>query len=265
MRQPKIDMSYQDFGNDLLDTGDLDPVYVMLVDAEMAGVLHGKMFERFLLAYWCYYSCGVAARIAESSHFYKSMRLGLAEKWPRGMERRYFYGKSALDLVNGLEDAGEPERIVDDMCAHYRFKEVFDNVVKYKGFGPWMGWKIADMAERVLSYPVDFTDSEIGIYKDPVQGAAWIDYGDKHYPITMDQLHVTCDRMVGEFDNKLAPPWNDRPVNIQEVETILCKYKAHCYGFYPMGNDTIHVTKGLSGWGDLAEELIKFMPVYPDE
>lgn len=259
-REPVVDMSYQEFGDYLFVTGDLDPVYIMLANAEQAGVLDESTLKRFLLAYWCYYSCGVAARIAEGPSFYSLMWQGISDRWPRGMERRYFWGDQARNTIVGLQEHGEPEDIVDDMCAHYTFKAVYDKVVSYRGFGPWMGWKVADMAERVLSYPVDFSDSTLGIYKDPRQAAAFIIFGDKHHVITDDELDDLVGVMVGQFDNHLAPPWYDRPPNIQEIETVLCKYKAHCYGAYPLGNDTHHVANGMVGWGDLADELIKFMP-----
>lgn len=257
-RQPVVDMDYQTFGAILIDTEDLDPVYCMAVRAG----LDDDMLKRWLLAYWCYYHVGVASRIAEMPPhmFYTGMWRAFAAKSPRGMERRYFYGTSAFNTILGLEAAGSPESIVDHMCDHAEFQGVFDAVVSYHGFGPWMGWKIADMAERVLRYPVDFSDSDLGIYKDPVQGAAFIDFGDKYYPITMDELHSCVDRMVGEFKDFPAPPWNDRPSNEQEIETILCKYKAHCYGFYPIANDTIHMEKALPGWGDLADHMSDHLP-----
>jgi len=42
-----------------------------------------------------------------------------------------------------------------------------------------------------------------------------------------------------------APPWFDRPLNIQEAETILCKYKSHTHGHYPVGKDVAAVKKAL--------------------
>lgn len=257
-REPKIDMSYQTFGAILLDTEDLDPIYSMLVYAN----LDDDVLARWLLAYWCYYHAGVSSYIAEkpANEFYLGMWRASVAKAPRGMERRHFWGKIAKSTIQGLQDAGAPERIVEHMCDHTDFQACYDAVVSYWGFGPWMGWKVADMAERVLCYPVDFSNSDMGIYKDPVQGAAFIDFGDKYYPISMDELHACVDRMVGEFSAWAAPPWNDRLVNEQEIETILCKYKAHCYGFYPLNNDTYHVKQHLVGWGDLAQQLAVTVP-----
>lgn len=259
-RQPVIDMSWQDMGYDMIVTQDLDPIYTILAASDMPE----DMLKRWLLAYWCYYHAGVASYVAEGGlhRFYDRMWEGsgiddISKKWPRGMERRYFYGQQAANLLNGLEDYGDPEKVVDVMTCHTDFMSVFTNVKSFTGFGPWMGWKIADMAERVLCYDVDFSNSEIGIYKDPVMGAAFILTGDKNYDISADELASVVSDMDSQLSYLKAPPYYDRPVNIQEIETVLCKYKAHCYGFYPLGNDTHHIHKGFEKqeWGDLAEEL----------
>lgn len=258
VRKVVIDTNWYDFGADMFNTHDLDPVYSMLA---LTTTMSDDMLKRWLLAYWCYYSAGVASKVAEagSDKFYDMMWKGSGldgnDKWPRGMERRYFYGQQAANLLNGLEDYGSPENIVDVMTCHTDFLDISNNVKSFTGFGPWMGWKIADMAERVLCYDVDFSNSEIGIYKDPVQGAAFIAYGDKHYDISLDELHDVCADMERQYSGYMAPPHMDRPINIQEVETVLCKYKAHCYGFYPYGCDSYHMLDALDGWGDLADEI----------
>jgi hypothetical protein len=180
---------------------------------------------------------------------------------PRGTERRHFRGKSAAKAVRYMKSLKiTPEEIVDDMCAHWHFSDVSKRVQTYYLFGPWIAWKIGDMAERILNYPISFKDTTLGIYKDPVQGAALIKYGDEDAPMDEGDLQEVCNRIEYHFRNQLAPPFYDRDVNIQEVETILCKYKAHCFGHYPLGKDTREVTHGLSGWGDLAENLVQFMP-----
>ena len=244
--------TYYEFGVDLITTYDLDPIYPMVVAAD----LDDSTLKKWLLAYWCYYDAGVASRIAESKDFYMAMKQGVAEGWPRGMERRYFYSKQAMNCINGLIEAGKPEEIVDFMTQYDDFQSLSDAVISFTGFGPWMAWKIGDMAERVLQIDVDFSNSELGIYKDPLQGAAYIKCGDKNYPISLDELHGVCETMEDDFSLYLAPPFLDRPINIQEVETVLCKYKAHCFGHYPYGNDTIHIAKALERQeDDLSEHM----------
>lgn len=249
-------LTYKEFGDTLFTTEDLDPIYCILTRAN----LEENLEKRLLLAYWCYYSLGVAAAIASQKDFYIAMWKAYNEKCPRGMERRYFYGKQAEKCIQGLQDTGQPEAIVDHMTIHKDFQSAAKAVQSYRGFGPWMAWKVTDMAERVLRIPVDFSNSTLGIYKDPVMGAAWIKFGDKHHPITEQELDNVVLQLEKDFSGHLAPPHRDRPVNIQEVETVLCKYKAHCFGHYPLGKDTEDIAHGLRQYrSDLGDELLKFM------
>lgn len=253
-------MSYKCFGQLLIRTGDLDPIYIMLTKARQDNKLDDNTLKRWMLAYWCYYSAGVASRIAESNNFYKEMWMAYHKNWPRGHERRHFRGEAAVKALRHLEWRGTPEAVVDNMTLHPTFQEIAKHVQSYVLFGPWISWKVADMAERVLCYDIDFSDCELGIYKDPVQGAALIKHGDWKHDISRDELHEVVAQLMGDFGGYAAPPWDDRPINVQEIETILCKYKAHVKGFYPYGLDTRDVRHGLKGWGDLAESLIPYLP-----
>src|SRR5689334_9165626 len=78
--------SLEKFGNDLLDTLDLDPVYVALHRAR----LDRATLKRWLLAYLCFYHGGVASRLASAKDFHLEARKAHDEKWPRGRERRHF-------------------------------------------------------------------------------------------------------------------------------------------------------------------------------
>ena len=252
-RAPDVLPTWQDFGADLITSYDLDPVYPVIVATDM----DVDMRKRCCLAYWCFYHLGVSSIIAErpSKYFYDEMRSQVTNKCPRGMERRYFYGDLAWNTIEGLEDFGSPESVVDMMTQHSCFQSVNLAAQSFYGFGAWIAWKIADMADRVLQVELDFSDTNLNIYKDPKQGAAYILTGDKKYPITEDELNGVVNEMETYYSGLLAPPFQDRPINIQEVQTVLCKYKAHAFGFYPYYNDSIHIHKALQGWGDLAEDM----------
>jgi len=251
-----MDWTWQTFGRELIESEDLDPVYVLAANAN----INDNTLKRFLLAYFCYYHVGVASKCAESNDFYATMWQGIEERWPRGMERRYFWGRQAAGTIQHLQDWGEPEAIIDRMTIHDTFAQANAAVLEFYGFGPWLSWKVVDCAERILAVPIDFSDSTLGIYKDPVQGAAFVRFGDWRHPITESELDEEVDRQEVEFSDLLAPPYYDRVINIQEVETNLCKFKAWAKGFYPMGNDTYHVREALHGWGDLAQEFLRWCP-----
>jgi hypothetical protein len=68
------------------------------------------------------------------------------------------------------------------------------------------------------------------------------------------------EHYVKMFKKFNAPGGTPRPVNVQEVETIFCKYKSHLKGHYPLGKDTREIHHGLDGWGDLAQELQRGLP-----
>lgn len=248
------------FGRVLISSRDLDPIYVMLHRAD----LDPDTLKRWMLAYWCYYSAGVASFIAESPDFWNSMWRAHNEKWPRGAERRHFRGEVSLKALSCLRSTeATPEQIVDHMTGAPDLAGIINRVQEFSGFGPWIAWKIADMAERVLHLPVDFSQANLGMYRDPVMGAALVLTGDEHYPITPDELQGVVDNMTHEFSNYSAPPYYDRPINVQEIETCLCKYKSYRHGHYPPGKDTKEVYHAMKGWGPLASRLRKYMPDTP--
>ena len=132
------------------------------------------------------------------------------------------------------------------------------------------------MSERVLGFPTDFSDCELGIYKDPRQGAAvaYLEaFGDPaeqtawqkkpwDYPLSNAELKLSVDHWTAHWRKKRAkaPPTRDRLVNVQEIETIFCKFKSHLKGHYPVGKDTHEVYHGLANWGDLAIQLRQGVP-----
>ncbi len=273
-------MSILTFGEELLRTGDLDPVY----SAIYAARLDRPKRLRLALAYWCFYHLGLAAKIAEQpttarywALFEKAvLNEGEPKTYPRGAERRHFRGGQALSAYKALRARYKtPEQAAEGLIGPlHTFAAVAKSVQSHERFGPWMSFKIADMAERVLDVPVDFTNCELGIYKDPRQGAAvaWLELHPNRaeverppwdYPITDSALRMTVEHYVKAFRKFKAPPTGDRPVNVQEVETVFCKYKSHLKGHYPMGKDTREIGHGLDGWGDLAQQLKKGLPCLP--
>lgn len=254
MKRNYTRLGYKEFGKALLKTGDLDPVYIMLIEAQ----LPRATLLRFCLAYWCFYHVGVAAYIAEKpAFFWHRMREAHDKKFPRGSERRHFRGGISANTIAHLRaQKTSPEKIAEAMMRGTTFKEVSASVKQWPNFGPWIAFKIADMKDRVLGEPVDFSDCALDIYRDPVKGAALIAHGDVNRQVDIEKVVA---RLVKEFSSFKAPPLFDRPVNVQEVETIMCKYKSHYNGHYPVGNDTAEVENALAApdWGKLAARLRK--------
>ena len=115
-------MPITEFGEALLHTQDLDPVYVMLHGARM----DRAQLERWCVAYWCFYHAGAASYLSalEGEEFWVMMLRAAAnttsppvkpgERWPRASERRYFRGPKCIKAVEWMANRWEkPEDLVD--------------------------------------------------------------------------------------------------------------------------------------------------------
>jgi hypothetical protein len=276
-------LSYKQFGKILLLTGDLDPVYVMLTNSG----LHKDVLARWCLAYWMFYHCGVASKIAaqpSKEFFNKALEL-FDSGCPRGTERRHFRGAKARKAIRELRKLSDnhPEWIVGFVFGEINnqkarvtrtdrrmsFTDVSRRVLELPQFGPWMAFKVADMGERVLGYDVCFDDCELSMYKDPIKGAALVTFGDQEHEMEARHVKKCVTKLIGEFGQLEAPPlvkgkWG-RGVNLQEIETILCKYKSHVNGHYPPGKDSIEIHEALDDWGKLARKLQRHVPDWAKE
>lgn len=274
-------LSIQEFGSSLLDSGDLDPVYVAL---HRCGWSRPHQC-RWLVAYWCFYNCGVASWLSEREgpEFWAVMMKAArndelsppGERWPRGRERRHFRGAAGISAVAQLAQAysEHPERMVDLICEYAPdFKDVTGKVMEHPLFGPWIAFKVADMIERVLGVHVDFTEAAVFMFKDPVKAAVMY-WNQQNYHELEDQpgppfiRNVIIPEVVSEltcyFAHVKAPPRNDRPVGLQEVETVLCKWKSHMHGHYPPGLDTREIRESLTLWAPHSWAASNFLRAMP--
>lgn len=269
------------FGGALLETRDLDPVYCGLVEAR----LDPETLSRWLVAYWCLYHCGAASWLSEQPDrkFWGWLEIAATNeeaaptggRWPRGAERRHWRGLQAINsawhlrkrysgagaMVEGiLYPRGGPEERTA--------KTVMERAQTHVGFGPWIAFKIADMLDRVWGEPVDFNEAAVFMFKDPAKAAdmLWQSYGNEIPVGTTGHRSTVVKMLESAFRNYKAPPLYDRPVNIQEVETVLCKWKSHQNGRYPVGKDIREIRHGLEEWArhsHTAEALLGALPEVP--
>lgn len=274
------------FGAHLLKSGDLDPIYIALVRAIQAGDYTVAQVYRWLLAYVCFYHAGVASWMSEHegaafwAQMYKAAEnereAPVGGRWPRGHERRHFRGKLATEAVDLLSVRyPEPEAFMTYIAHgsggdYLPFRVVSQRTQEHRAFGPWIGFKVADLVDRVLGIPVAFDDAAVFMFDDPKKAAVmlWEQREGPKYPEgarpKLDAiLRGVTDYLINHFRDRQAPPFNDRPVNIQEVETILCKWKSHMNGHYPLDNDIIEIREGLAPWANRhvsGHTFLKHMP-----
>lgn len=239
------------FGDRLITTGDLDPVYIAVAEARLTKAERA----RWLVAYSCLYHLASSVFIAQfqGKAFWDKMYEAAVNRdlyWPRGSERRHWRGKTSIVCTEGLRTHWpNPETIAEYWCSGVTAYGVMKRVQEFAFFGPWISFKVADLAERVMNYPVDFSNFELGIYSEPRKGAALLLTGDQEEIITDGDLNLVVQELRKKLGHYNAPPvlstGKTRKVNIQEIETVLCKYKSHVNGHYPPGKDTKEVHHGL--------------------
>lgn len=281
----------EQFGHELLDSGDLDPVYIMLQGMPEAAL------DRFLVAYWCTYHVGVASFLADADSMAQYRYVGgvgstdywqllgsvaaqgpfpspVGARWPRGKERRHWRGQNAIKSFEYLrQNYIRPETFCETirMLAYdtvktwsephpalvkvdkLPFKHVDKFIRRHVGFGEWISFKIGDMAEQVMGVPVDFTEAEVFMFDTPKDAAKLLARRQMGIPddaavyVKDTAIRKVVTYLKGVFASYAAPN-GKRPVGLQEVETILCKWKSHCSGHYPLYNDIGEVTEQLSEW-----------------
>ena len=253
-------MNIYKFGERLITTGDLDPVYIALVKVDLT---RGQL-ARVLVAYWMFYHLGVAAWLSEQKDFWGAALTAaenikpspLGGRWPRGVERRHYRGKESLSSVRRLAKS-PPEELIEGLAreASLRGLEgVLEAIGPWPLFGPWIGFKIADMLERCAGVAVSFPDDICLMYQEPAQGLSILAAIEG---VSEEDMYLTLRQ---HFRKYKAPPRNDRRCGVQEIETILCKWKSMRGGHYYVGKDILEVRHGLKGWGGCARRMLECMP-----
>lgn len=264
------------FARELIDTGDLDPIYMMLEDSRRAGVLDDADIHVACFVYWLFYDLGTVARALDAQRAGQSvldfLRANVAgTELRRGAERRHFRGERAAKALDWFANVGLEPAIIDVLEAT-TFKGIRDAVLKWPQFGPWIAFKAADMTERLLARePIGDCDLSLW-YDEPVNGAAMIDealmtdprngYAERYR--TGDRLLSVCRFLLDDprLKQAFAPGRFPRYIRLQEVETICCKYKAHVNGHYPVGHDVIGLGKSLLAASQYSPTAKQLLSVY---
>jgi len=283
-------LGIEDFGTHLIESGDLDPVYIALRES-------GLSYDwtlRFLLAYWCSYHVGFSCYAADNDGplFWATMQewarneeeAPIGGRWPRGGERRHARGVQGCAMIEHLRERYLlPEEATTYMCGldheeEEALKAVMKRVKEHYLFGPWIAFKVADMAYNVLDVEIDFDQASVFMFKDPREGAKrfWrsemIKVGLLDESLTAAEpkdenvmIHGVIAHLTNSFRDLKAPPMRERAIGVLEVETVLCKWKSHGNGHYPLFNDIDEIHEGLVPWFDVSESAKAFADAMPGQ
>jgi hypothetical protein len=272
-------LSIETFGAHLLDTEDLDPIYVALHRCRTDFGWPEEQIARWLVAYWCFYDAGVACWMAEEGlPFWEWMVTAATNekpspvgRWPRAKERRHFRGGKAIKAVRELEWAyPEPIRMIDRLrSVQPSIGAVMAEVKRHYLFGDWIAFKVADMLDRCLGHHINFDMGHVFMFEQPVEAAImlWrnvnklVDYANPRDREGV--LRTVVQYLQDAFADRKAPPTRDRGINLQEIETILCKWKSHMSGHYPLWNDITEIGHSIDKWVADSELAAAFQIALP--
>lgn len=232
------------FGEKLIETNDLDPTYVAIYNSGLSG----QKLKKFLLAYFCFYHFGTASWITDSSDYWKAMKIAAGSKeYPRSSERRHYRGQQAILSVNWLMERGVDTLFEPIIGKSLKAESVIQYVKTWRGFGDWISFKIADILERLGLAEIEFNPDNVELYESPKHGAAlaWNNHGNSLEAVPEDLVSWAYSILKSEIGGLLAPPRNERTINIQEIETILCKSVGYFEGRYTIGHDIKEVRSAL--------------------
>lgn len=248
MKKQQGQLNVYQFGTELVKTGDLDPVYIMLWEADM----RFSILRKWLLAYWCFYHSGTASFVSDSYNFWEAMREAAGSKdCPRGKERRHFRADNAIKSVEYLSSRGIPSLYKDlEMSAHSVIP-VTNNVQTWVGFGPWISFKVADMLERLDIKEIEFDPEDTAslLFDSPRKGVDCLWSSEKFVatfnPAGSNMSRWAIEKICRKLRSLKAPPRYERPIGAQEAETILCKWYSYLNGRYKLGEDINSLRESL--------------------
>ena len=256
---PKLDIV--SFGRQLFSTGDLDPVYVSLIKAN----LDREVLARWLLCYWLFYNFGFAGYAAafEKDSFWKLLDLAsdnavpapTGGRWGRGTERRHFRGRVSSAAIRCLRDryGSKPEDMLDYLSTgSLAVGDVIRRVELHVGFGSWIGFKVADMIDAVW-LPGSVVQDKLSLFLYDTPRASI----DLCYQIgLLSRLpRPNCDKyeyafgwLFTQLNDCLIPHKPQSPPDWFSLETVWCKHLSHMHGFYPLYKDTKELAHGVVPW-----------------
>lgn len=236
--------NWQIFAEKLFRLEDADPMYYALERVDFP--LDYKY--RFMVGWITYYHPGIAASAARytGERFWSELVSHYATA-KRASERRHFRGEAGMKALKAWSILWpEPERMIPSLFGSTYF-EVRSKARVVPQIGDYFVWKLADVQERVFHVPCDFTGAEKWSPKVPQEGAKLISTA----PI--EQVYAM---IVEQMQPRMSPPAYDRPINMQEAETVCCVYHQYRGGGYTYGSRTAKAHRRLSAYESQANEAM---------
>ena len=238
-------LSPEEFGIALIESGDLDPDYIFMVNVrDRLDLSHAEMCEWVLLKSVIYDS------VSELEHMLFQRPLA---QLAYGAERRKFKPNADKIIAAFRQRVAHTCGNLESFFFEWLPRDAnhaLASLQSIKGFGPWASWKLCDLMDRVLGVPMDFTKVDFRVaYNYPLRGVLLLAGQDEGKLGWLSTNYRTALKLaigkLGEAQLLQAPPQRDRLVNIQEFETVFCKYHSYWHGHYFPGKDIKHLRERI--------------------
>lgn len=258
-------LGWREFGRRLLLSQDLDSIYVMLARSD----LDDETIARWILGFVVYDHAGAAARIAQADDFWFALARN-RDRLPRGSVRYHNRGVAfdrQIEWFRSLDMT--PLEVVRDMTAGDSLGDVIRATKRHRGMGDYFAMKMADFKERVFGEPMTVAVDDVLLLGKPDAAIRLVADSEAIEPTKTSVF----ERIVAEFAEYAAPPYVDpaprsrrpvppvRPFGPMEAETVLCKWKSHMNGRYPVCCECLEYVEDLRIGGRLGAYLAGFLPV----
>ena len=243
-------LPWQKFALQTILTDDLDPVYVALSKSDIPE----DMLMRWCTAFVTYYHMGIASELCrlKDDDFWQAL-LKVYDTAPRAAERRHFRGLAGIKAIKQwMNEYKTPEKFFV-ACMQPSFMGLLKKGIPQ--IGTYFSWKCMDLREAVFGYEVNWSGAEKHMVELPKQGLEIIFPGVKP--------DVALLKVVNEISWMKAPPRFIRNCGVAEAETIACMIKGYYKNGKAIGADIVDKRQALTGYGFVANEILKHMPKEP--
>jgi hypothetical protein len=153
------------------------------------------------------------------------------------------------DLTKKYRD--DPTAMLDHLCSgSLEAKAVISRASEHSGFGPWIGFKVADMIDALDIARVEQNDLSVFLYDTPRQS---ILENLPNLPIDADgseerQLERAMLWLRDQLKDCRLPHRPSSAPDFFSIETVWCKHRSHRHGHYPIGHDIDEINHGLEAF-----------------
>jgi hypothetical protein len=240
-------LSFSNFAKVLVNSGDLDPDYIF-INRVAQHLKNGKDFK----AFWMIVKSVIYNSESELRFIFKLENFSTLKYGNERVKSKH----SSVVFFN--EFINEVKRVEKGYYGYFKSLPKDANLAlnqlqKIKGIGKWAAWKLLDLANCCLDLDFDFSNIDFRVaYDFPLKGVLMLNnFNEKNLSILNDDFiyNSSLNKAISLLQDSRflkAPPSYTRMLNIQEFETLFCKYHSYIHNKYEPLEDLNKLKNNIS-------------------